>query len=87
MSGDSGYVGPPTPFEHPDTYQWQHSLGDVVSALIDAGIEIEFLHEWPFAAYCAFTTMTLSDDGYWRMPGDPWPLLFSIRGRRVARGL
>ncbi len=79
------YVGPETPFEHPDSYQWQHSLGDIVSSLVDAGVAIEFLHEWPFAAYRAFRSMQLGLDGYWRIPGDPWPLLFSIRGRRVAR--
>jgi hypothetical protein len=79
------YIGPETPFEQPTSYQWQHTLGDVISALITAGIEIEFLHEWPFAAYRAFTSMELGPDGYWHLPSDPWPLLFSVRGTRKPR--
>lgn len=73
------YVGPPTPFAQPVTYQWQHSLGDIVSAIVDAGLQVEFLHEWPAAAYQAFEPMTRGDDGWWRLPGDAWPLLFSLK--------
>jgi SAM-dependent methyltransferase len=79
------YVGEPRHFDNPTTYEWNHSLGDITSALIDAGIEIEFLHEWPFSVYRAFTTMEQHDDGTWHLPGDRWPLLFSIRGRRRPR--
>ena len=31
------YVGEPRHFDSPTTYEWNHSLGDIVSALIDAG--------------------------------------------------
>src|SRR5439155_1615686 len=29
-------------------YGWNHSLGEIVTSLIDAGLRIEFLHEFPF---------------------------------------
>jgi SAM-dependent methyltransferase len=79
------YVGEPRHFDNPTSYEWQHSLGDIVSALIDAGIEIEFLHEWPFTVYRAFMSMERGEDGYWRLPGNGWPLLYSLRGRRRPR--
>ena len=86
VSSEHGsYVGEPRHFDQPTTYEWQHSLGDVVSALVEAGIEIEFLHEWPFAAYRAFEPMQRGADGYWHLEGDRWPLLFSLRGRRRPR--
>ena len=32
-------------------YQWIHSLGDVVSAIADAGLTIQWLHEFDFSPY------------------------------------
>lgn len=78
------YVGEPTHFEHPVNYQWQHTLADITSAVIDSSLRLEFLHEWPVAEYQAFEPMELGNDGYWRMPGNRWPLLFSLRARRPA---
>ncbi len=66
------------------TYQWQHSLGDIVSALIDAGLRIEFLHEFPFTCYPDQPAMERGDDGWWRLPrhNDSFPQMFSIRATR-----
>ena len=35
------------------TREWVHSLGDIMNSLISAGLEIEFLHEFPFAGWQA----------------------------------
>jgi hypothetical protein len=32
------------------SYVWDHTLGDVINSLIGAGLRIEFLHEFPYAA-------------------------------------
>ena len=65
-------------------YEWQHSLGDIVTALIDAGLRIEFLHEFPFCGYRAYPVMAQSDDGWWRFPehNDSFPQMFSIRATK-----
>ncbi|MBM4420734.1 MAG: class I SAM-dependent methyltransferase [Chloroflexi bacterium] len=79
------YVGEERPFAHPESYQWQHSIGEILAALDGAGIGVEFLHEWPFVVYQPFPGMVRDDQGYWHVTGDPWPLLLSIRGTRRAR--
>ncbi len=63
------------------TYEWQHSLGDIVCALIDAGLRIEFLHEFPFTCYQALPVMERGNDGWWRLPkyNDSFLQIFSIR--------
>lgn len=33
------------------TYQWNHTLGDVVNALTAEKLKIEFIHEFPFTSY------------------------------------
>lgn len=60
-------------------YRTQHTLGSVVSALSAAGLEIEFVHEFPFAFWRRWEGMVEDERGRWTLPGDPIPLTFSIR--------
>ena len=63
------------------TYEWQHSLGDIVTALAKAGLTIQYLHEFPVSAYHVFPCMTKHHDGWWRFPkhNHSFPQLFSIK--------
>ena len=66
-------------------YVWDHSLGEVIGSLIDAGLKIEFLHEFPFAARAKFPVMEQGEDGWWRLPADQHgviPFLFSLQARK-----
>ncbi len=65
-------------------YEWQHSLGEVVTALTGAGLRIEFLHEFPFCDYRAFPIMEQGDDGWWRFPKNNCsiPQIFSIKATK-----
>jgi len=65
-------------------YMWDHSIGEVINSLIDAGLRIEFLHEFPFALRAKFPTMVKGDDGYWRFTREHnmVPLLFSLKARK-----
>ena len=60
-------------------YLTQHTLGGVVSALVSSGLQIEFVHEFPFAYWRQWDGMVEDERGRWRVPGDPIPLTFSIR--------
>jgi ubiquinone/menaquinone biosynthesis C-methylase UbiE len=68
-------------------YEWQHSLGEIVTALADVGLRIDFLHEFPYCAYQALPSMELGEDGWWRFPekNDSIPQIFSLRA--VKSGL
>ena len=39
------------------SYVWDFSMGDVINSLIEAGLAIEFLHEFPYAARAKFPFM------------------------------
>lgn len=69
-------------------YVWQHTLGDVVDALLRAGLTLEFLHEFRHCVFQKFPFMTRDEQGLWRLPAeyDRIPLLFSIRARKPAGG-
>ncbi len=62
-------------------YEWQHTLGEIVTALVGVGLRIEFLHEFPFSGYEAYPIMRRNADGWWRFPerNDSFPQMFSIR--------
>jgi hypothetical protein len=65
-------------------YIWNHGLGEVITCLIDAGLIIEYLHEFPYAARAKFPFMEKGPDGWWRLPADyvQIPFLFSLRARK-----
>lgn len=66
-------------------YIWNHSLGEVLNALIDAGLQIEFLHEFPYTARAKIAFMQKGEDGWYRLP-EPLhgkiPFLFSLQACR-----
>lgn len=66
------------------SYEWHHSLGEVVTALAEAGLRLEFLHEFPFAAWQRFPRMERDEAGWWRLTGTArdLPLTFSLRARK-----
>lgn len=65
-------------------YEWNHGLGEVVTALIEAGLRIEFLHEHQFAEYHAFPACVGDDKGHWHLPDQPerLPLMYSIKATK-----
>ncbi len=44
-------------------YSWSYGLGEVVSALLDAGLRLDFLNEHAVAFYQRFPTLVRGDDG------------------------
>jgi SAM-dependent methyltransferase len=64
---------------------WNHALGEIVTALIEAGLTIEFVHEFDFVEWdTGFVEQ--SPDGRWRLPGDlngRMPLSFSLRASKA----
>jgi SAM-dependent methyltransferase len=69
---------------HPE-YAWNHSVGDILDALIAAGLEIAFFHEHPFVTWKALPFMITDEQGYWRLPPEypPFPLSFSLKATKV----
>lgn len=65
------------------SWEWQWAISDVVNALLEAGLVVEFLHEHRYLPWKALPCMVECDDGKWRLPegSDMLPLMFSIRAR------
>ena len=67
-----------------EEYSWRWTLGEVVTALIKAGLTIEFLHEFPFGVHKSWPTFVKEGD-WWYYPDGKKdvPLTFSVKAIRL----
>jgi hypothetical protein len=70
---------------HPRTYEWNHGIGEVFTALTEAGLTVTDLREHRELEWQGLPHMTRDDDGLWRLPPeqrDLIPLMWSIAAER-----
>jgi SAM-dependent methyltransferase len=84
LAKPGSYADPDAATTHDRTVEWHHGIGAVVSAVIGAGFELEFLHEHDHTLFARWPFL-VGERGSFRMPeGMPsLPLLYSLRA--VAR--
>lgn len=65
-------------------YEWAHSMSDIINAIINAGLKIDFVNEYPFTCYEAFPFTEKDSDGYWRLKNQKAeiPLIFTLKARK-----
>ena len=70
------------------TMQWVHPLGRIVTALLQAGMRLDWLNEHDGVPWRMFRILVRQADGIYRWPRQPWlPLSFSLMATRSsARG-
>ena len=70
---------------HNRTVEWTHGLGEVVTALVDAGFRIELLHEFAHTLFPRWPFLERRGDEYHLPEGMPSiPLMYSVRARRAG---
>ena len=97
FDGEYTYVDGPA-MEHTKTYEWNHGIGEIVTALIDAGLRLEFLHEHREVAWQALPWMIANASEVvagthhqrrtsWSLPAhqrDKVPLMYSLKASKPA---
>lgn len=63
------------------TYIWSYTISDLINALSNEGLKIEFIHEFPFTMYDQFPGLMRRKNGYYVLKDKKIqiPLLFSLR--------
>ncbi len=66
-----------------ESVEWQHTLGEIVTALIRAGLTVERLEEFNKMCY-RYRADWVQRDGYWYPPDGPpkYPMLFALQARK-----
>ncbi|WP_433341519.1 class I SAM-dependent methyltransferase [Micromonospora sp. CA-111912] len=78
------YVTTEETFTHNVTHEWNHGLGEVVTALLDAGFELTMLAEHDSAPWDALPGRTeRAGPGEWRLADRPWrlPQTYTLQAR------
>jgi SAM-dependent methyltransferase len=79
------YADPEARLANRRTVEWLHPLGAVVTALIEAGLTLDWLHEHDCVPWRMFQCL-VERDGMFRWPDRPWlPLAYSLSATRPAR--
>lgn len=85
---DGTYADPggTTSFDNNVTIEWQHTIGDVLDAVIGAGMVVESFHEHDYTLFPRWPDLVPGPGGRYDLPtGTPsLPLMYSLRARRAS---
>lgn len=64
-------------------YGWNHGLSDVINALIEAGLTIEYLNEYDESPYDVFPNLIQTTSGMYKMKDQLFPMIFEIKATKT----
>ena len=65
---EGSYADENAKLENKTEYGWVHDMGEIVNSLIDAGLTIEFLHEFPSVSWKSLPFLEEREDGWFYLP-------------------
>lgn len=80
------YADPDAQTAHDRTHEWNHPLGEVITAIIEAGLRLEMLNEHDHTLFRRWPFLVETEPGVYRLPeGMPsLPLMYSLRAGKPA---
>jgi len=63
-------------------YGWNHGLSEVVNALIEAGLQIEYLNEYDESPYDVFPNLIKTESRMYKMKNQLFPMIFEIKATK-----
>jgi 2-polyprenyl-3-methyl-5-hydroxy-6-metoxy-1,4-benzoquinol methylase len=65
-------------------YSWNHSIGEVLNALIGQDLQLNFFNEYPYSPYPCFNNVVQGADGNWRVKDleNKIPMVYSLKAAK-----
>lgn len=83
LNDDRDYADPEARLVNSRTHEFMHPLANVVTALIEAGLSLDWLHEHDSVPWRMFACLAEEPKGSFRWPDRPWlPLSYSLSATR-----
>ncbi|WP_435262143.1 class I SAM-dependent methyltransferase [Tenacibaculum sp. nBUS_03] len=60
-------------------YGWNHGLGEIITALISEGLQIEYLNEYDESPYDVFPNLEKTENGMFKIIDNLYPLIFTLK--------
>jgi len=64
-------------------YGWNHGLGEVVNALTEAGLHIDYLNEHNESPYNVLPDLIKTDSGMYVTKDQLYPLIFELKATKI----
>jgi SAM-dependent methyltransferase len=66
-------------------YSWNHSISEVLNALLRAGLVLEFFNEHMYSPYPCFRNIVETEPGKWQVKGmeGKIPMVYSLRMKKL----
>ena len=66
-------------------YSWNHSISEVLNALLSQQLKLEFFNEYSYSPYPCFKNVHKGKDGNWRVIGleDKIPMVYSLKASKA----
>lgn len=84
---ENSYATKNAKVQHSTEYNWNHTLGEILGSLIDAGLKIDFLHEYPFSEWKCFPNMQEDEDRWYTITDlnmtNMLPLTFTLKATKA----
>lgn len=83
---DDTYTDAARPIAHQRSYEWNHSIGEIVTALLRHGLHVDALIEHDWTVWPRFPWLVENADGTWGAPPEMprIPLTFTLLASRPA---
>lgn len=65
-------------------YGWNHGLGEIISALISEGLQIEYLNEYDESPYDVFPNLEKTENGMFKTIDNLYPLIFTLKATKIS---
>jgi SAM-dependent methyltransferase len=87
FESDVTYTDGDARLEQPVTYEYNHGLGEIVQAVLDAGLTLTRLDEHDSCEWQGLDAMVKGPDGKWRRPEQParMPLMYTLEAVLSSR--
>lgn len=84
IDDDRDYKDPEARLVNTRTHTFIHPVSAVITALLQAGLALEWFHEHDAVTWRMFASQVKGDDGLYRWPDRPWfPLSYSLSARKT----
>jgi SAM-dependent methyltransferase len=84
LDNPADYVDRTARLQNSRQVSWMHPLGSIVTALLEAGLRLDWLREHDAVTWQMFSLLVEGADGLFRWPDRPWlPLSFSLRATQA----
>lgn len=64
-------------------YGWNHGLGEVITSLTAAGLQVEYLEEYHESPYNVLPDLEKTPSGMYRSKNELYPLIFAIKATKI----